>query len=148
MTRLKENLRLYKDAVAESLGSLETRENLIEYNGRYIYLKCVPCEMAGHSAYAYVGLDVERKSFGAQKTFQCTKDRKMDAGQVHRVFRPFGNGNPMARYDISKAAIDRLTEHVSAFTQDERLGSVLSLAGFPLMSNSKKFRAVDAFGKD
>ena len=53
-----------------------------------------------------------------------------------------------ARYDISKAAIGRLTEHVAAFTQDERLGSVLSLAGSPLMSSGKKFRAVDAFGKD
>jgi len=90
VTRLKENLRLYKDAVAESLGSLESRENLVEYNGRYVYLKCVPCEMAGHSAYAYVGLDVERKSFGAQKTFQRAKDRKMDAGQVHDAMQKQG----------------------------------------------------------
>ena len=82
VTRLKANLVIYKDLVNEHLGSLESKENLVEYNGRYVYLKCVPTKMNGYSAYAYVGLDIERKSSESRKTFQRAKDKKMDTDQV------------------------------------------------------------------
>jgi hypothetical protein len=90
ITRLKENRVIYKNLVAEHLGVLESKENLVEYNGRYLYLKCVPCQLVGHNAYAYVGLDVERKSSEAHKTFQRAKDKGMDAGQVHDVLKNQG----------------------------------------------------------
>jgi len=82
ITRLKGNLTIYKDLVKEHLGSLESKENLIEYNGRYVYLKCIPMELHGHNAYAYVGLDIERKASESRKTFRSAKDRKMDTDQV------------------------------------------------------------------
>lgn len=82
VTRLKSNLVVYKDLVKEHLDSLESKENFVEYNGRYVYLKCVPIELHGHSAYAYVGVDIDRKTDEARKTFRKAKDRKMDAGQV------------------------------------------------------------------
>ena len=82
VTRLKSNLVIYKDLVKEHLDSLETKENLVEYNGRYVYLKCVPIKLNGYSAYAYVGLDIERKSSESRKTFQRAKDKKMDTDQV------------------------------------------------------------------
>jgi transposase len=90
VTRLKENLRLYKGLVAEHLSSLESEGNLVEYNGRYVYLKRVPCELAGHGAYAYVGIDIERKSSEARKTFQRAKDDKMDTRQVYGAMRKQG----------------------------------------------------------
>jgi hypothetical protein len=82
ITRLKGNLVVYKDLVKEHLGSLESRENLVEYNGRYVYLKCVPIQLNGHNAYAYVGLDIERKSSESRKTFRRAKDSNMDTNQV------------------------------------------------------------------
>ena len=82
ITRLKGNLTIYKGLVDEHLDSLESKENLVEYNGRYVYLKCVPIELHGHNAYAYVGLDIERKASEARKTFRSAKDRKMDTDQV------------------------------------------------------------------
>jgi hypothetical protein len=82
ITRLKSNLVVYKDLVREHLSSLESKENLVEYNGRYVYLKCVPIKLYGYSAYAYVGLDIERKSSESRKTFQRAKDKKMDTDQV------------------------------------------------------------------
>jgi hypothetical protein len=82
LTRLKSNLVVYKDLVREHLGSLESKENFVEYNGRYVYLKCVPIDLHGHSAYAYIGIDIERKADESRKTFRKAKDRKMDAGQV------------------------------------------------------------------
>ena len=85
LTRLRENRVLYKELVLEHLGVLERRENLVEYNGRYVYLKCVSCELVGHRAYAYVGLDVERRSLEMQNTFRRAKDQKLDVGQVYDV---------------------------------------------------------------
>jgi transposase len=82
ITRLKGNLTVYKNLVKEHLSSLESKENLVEYNGRYVYLKCVPIELSGKNAYAYVGLDIERKSSESRKTFRSAKDRKMDTNQV------------------------------------------------------------------
>lgn len=82
VTRLKSNLVLYKNLVSEHLASLETRENLVEYNGRYVYLKCVPTQLEGHNAFAYVGLDIERKSYESGKTFQGAKGKNMSTGKV------------------------------------------------------------------
>ena len=90
ITRMKANMVVYKEIVAEHLGGLEAKENLVDYNGRYVYLKCVPCELAGHNAYAYIGLDVERKASEAQKIFRRAKDKKMDAGQVFDAMQSKG----------------------------------------------------------
>ena len=90
ITRLKENLKLYKGLVADHLGSLESKENLVAYNGRYVYLKCVACQLGKNSAYAYVGLDIERKSSEAHKTFRRAKDKKMSNDQVYDTIQKQG----------------------------------------------------------
>jgi hypothetical protein len=90
ITRLKENLKLYKELVAEHLDSLESKENLVEYNGRYVYLKRVPCQLCGNRAYAYVGLDIERKSSEAHKTFRRAKDKKLTTDQVYDTIQQQG----------------------------------------------------------
>ena len=90
ITRLKGNLTLYKELVAEHISSLESKENLVEYNGRYVYLKCVECQLCGNSAYAYVGIDIERKSSEARKTFQRAKDKKLTNDQVYDAMQKQG----------------------------------------------------------
>jgi len=90
ITRLKENLRLYKELIANHLGTLEAREHLVEYNTRYVYLKCVACDLDGHPAYAYIGLDIERKASESKATFRKAKDKKMDAGQVFDTIQKQG----------------------------------------------------------
>jgi hypothetical protein len=90
ITRLKENLKLYKELVANHLETLEKREHLVEYNTRYVYLKCVPCELDEHPAYAYVGLDIDRKASESKTTFRRAKDNKMDAGQVFDTIQKQG----------------------------------------------------------
>ena len=70
VTRLKENRRVYKALVATHIPGIERRENLIGYNGRYAYIKCVACELLpGQKAFAYVGLDIDRKAIEAKKLF-------------------------------------------------------------------------------
>jgi hypothetical protein len=90
VTRLKQNLVLYKEIVANHLETLEAGEYLVEYNGRYVYLKCVPCELGGHQAYAYIGLDIERKFSESYKTFQRAIPKKMNTVQVHDAIQNQG----------------------------------------------------------
>jgi hypothetical protein len=90
ITRLKENLSLYKELVASHLDTLESKNNLIEYNGRYVYLKCVACRLCGNSAYAYVGIDIERKSSEAHKTFRRAKGKKLTNDQVYDAMQKQG----------------------------------------------------------
>lgn len=82
ITRLKSNLVIYKDLVREHLITLESKVNLVEYNGRYVYLKCVPIKLHEYNAYAYIGLDIERKADESRKIFGKAKDLKMDTSQV------------------------------------------------------------------
>jgi len=90
ITRLKENLKLYKALVSEHLGTLESKEHLVEYNGRYVYLKCVSCQMDDHPAFAYIGLDIDRKASETKSTFRRAKDNKMDTGKVFDTIQKQG----------------------------------------------------------
>ncbi|WP_108775281.1 transposase [Lactimicrobium massiliense] len=45
ISRLKENFKLYKDLTAKYLPSIEKEEDLVEYNGRYAYIKRVQCKL-------------------------------------------------------------------------------------------------------
>jgi hypothetical protein len=82
ITRMKENYSLYKELVTEHLGTLAEKENLIAYNGRYVYLKCIECKVEGYRAYAYIGLDIARKSLETQRTFKSAASKKMSVNQV------------------------------------------------------------------
>jgi len=90
VTRLKENLVLYKNLVKEHSATLEIGENLVEYNGRYVYIKCVQCDVCGHNAYAYLGLDVERRHSEAKGTISRAKNKKMLPSQVHDAMQSQG----------------------------------------------------------
>jgi transposase len=101
VTRLKQNLVIYKQIVANHLETLETKENLVEYNGRYVYLKCVPCELAGHQAYAYIGLDIDRKYSESRKTFQRAIPKKMSTDEVYDVIQTQGAFILVASHQIN-----------------------------------------------
>jgi hypothetical protein len=90
LTRMKANNTVYKEIVAAHFDTLDTKANLVEYNGRYVYLKCVPCELAGYSAYAYIGIDIERKSYESQKIFTRAKDKNMNTNQVFDAMKKQG----------------------------------------------------------
>jgi hypothetical protein len=74
VTRMKENRKIYKELVAEHIPQIERRENIVGYNGRYLYIKVVECQLIkGHPAYAYIGLDIDRKGSETKKLFAKAK---------------------------------------------------------------------------
>jgi transposase len=62
ITRLRPNLKLYKELVAGNVVGLESRDNAVFYRDRLLYIKCVPTELFGYQAYAYVAIDHQRRS--------------------------------------------------------------------------------------
>jgi hypothetical protein len=60
ITRLRSNLTLYKNLVADHVDGLESRRNAVFYRDRLLYIKCVPVDLFGYQAYAYVAIDHQR----------------------------------------------------------------------------------------
>ena len=84
VTRLKENRVLYKDLVSKHLPDIQDKKNLVDYNGRYVYIKCVECDLVeGYKGYAYICLDIERKSSETHKLFQQAKTKKLSNSDVY-----------------------------------------------------------------
>ncbi|MDO4798846.1 MAG: hypothetical protein Q4A01_12605 [Coriobacteriales bacterium] len=59
LMRMKPNPRAYKEVVRDHLATLERRENTVMHNGRFVYVKRVPCDIGtgGRRGWAYPCLD-------------------------------------------------------------------------------------------
>jgi hypothetical protein len=91
VTRLRENLKLYKEIVGGHLPTLRDEENFVSYNTRYAYIKRVDCELVpGHSAYAYLGLDLSMSSLESSKLFVRAARDNMRNADVHRAMNTHG----------------------------------------------------------
>ena len=102
VSRLPEKMNLYKDLIAEHLDTLESKENLIRYNGRFIYIKRVECNVVDDfKGYAYIGLDISRKEDEDKKLFQRADDQKLTNDEVFDKIKHHGlcvivSSRPMA----------------------------------------------------
>jgi transposase len=89
--RLQENRKLYKTLVKEHLPSIQEESNFVRYNNRYAYIKRVECELVdGFKGYAYIGLDIDRKSSESHKLFQKAKSRKLSNSDVFNKIQKQG----------------------------------------------------------
>jgi hypothetical protein len=83
ITRLKSNTNVYRQLVREHSQTLVSKENLVSFNGRYAYIKRNECELVdGRMAYAYIGLDIERKHSESRKLFVKAGDLSLSNSQV------------------------------------------------------------------
>ena len=106
ITRLRENRTLYKELVAQHLPGIEDPKNFVSYNGRYVYVTCVPCELVdGYKGYAYICLDIERKSMETHKLFQRAKDHKLSDKEVYEKMQDQGIFVLIASRRIAKPKI-------------------------------------------
>ncbi|MCD8205238.1 MAG: transposase [Clostridia bacterium] len=70
ITRLQENRKLYKEIVNDNINTLESKENMIRYNGKFAYLKRIACDVYGHPGFAYLGLDISNRADSTEKIFR------------------------------------------------------------------------------
>jgi len=61
LTRLPAGRKLFKQLIVETNDALEKSENLIIYNGRSLFIKCVEMDLFDNKGFAYVVCDLKRK---------------------------------------------------------------------------------------
>ena len=85
LIQLEPDQKLFTSLARKHLDSLESEENLVKYNDRDHYLKCVPVQFHGNNAYACIGLDIGYRLFGTDRVFQQAEEEVMSAGQLSEV---------------------------------------------------------------
>ena len=91
VARLPEkNQRIYNDVLSKGLSKLKQPENLIEFNGRYVYAKQVECIVGKHTAYAYLCFDVDASSDENHKAIKRSRKRKISDDDMHKLFESSG----------------------------------------------------------
>jgi transposase len=91
ITRMKPNLKLYKELVESNAGGLESRLNAVFYRDRLLYMKCVPLKLFEYQAYAYVAIDHQRRcdeSYSYMK--KALENSKLSCEEVDREVKGKG----------------------------------------------------------
>ena len=75
----------------EHLPNIQKEDNFVSYNDRYVYIKCVECELIqGHKGYAYIGLDIERRSSESRNLFKKAKSKNFSNADVYQKMQNQG----------------------------------------------------------
>ena len=86
ISRLKSNFRVYKEVVEENLAGLECKENLIRYQRRLVYVKCVPCKIGkkhDKNAYAYLCKDLTTAHQLQKQLVERAADQDLRGDQIY-----------------------------------------------------------------
>lgn len=93
ITRLPErNSVLYKEVIGACLPDLQKKENMIEYNGRYMYvmMKEVKIGTNKHTGYAYLGLDIDRSTDEIHKASKKSGKKRKSINEMHDIIKNAG----------------------------------------------------------
>jgi transposase len=85
VTRIKSNFKVYKNVVKEYIGTLQSKENLVRYHGRLVYIKRVDCMIGSKEdrpAHAYLCLDLAMKHELERKLGARAEDEDMPTDEV------------------------------------------------------------------
>lgn len=105
ITRMKSNFKIYKQVVEGNLATLESRENLVRYNNRLIYIRCVPCligEKEDRPAFAYLCKDLTMKHELEKKLVDRAMDQDMPNEDIFDAMQGQGIFVLIASRKISK----------------------------------------------
>ena len=93
MSRMKSNFSLYKSIVDEHLAGLETRDNLVRFNNRLVYVKRVECKIGQNNdrdAYAYLCKDLNMMHELERKLVERAEDDGMSSEEIYDVLQSQG----------------------------------------------------------
>lgn len=91
VARLPEkNKDIYNRVLAKGLDGLKRPENLIEFNGRYVYAKQVECSIGKHTVYAYLCYDVDASGDENHKAIKHSHKKKKSECEMHKFFEASG----------------------------------------------------------
>ena len=93
ISRMNSNYKVYKRAIKNHLDTLESRNNLVRFNNRAIYVKCIPCrigEKEDRSAYAYLCRDLTMRNELQKHLLERAVDQDMADEEVYDAMREHG----------------------------------------------------------
>lgn len=93
ISRMKSNFKVYKRVVKNYLDTLETKSNLVRFNKRLVYVKCVPChigEKEDRKAYAYLCKDLTTKHELQKHLIEQAEDEDMQGEEIFDAMREHG----------------------------------------------------------
>ncbi len=105
VTRMKSNFKVYKQIVMDHLVGLECKDNLVRYNKRLVYIKCVPCligEKSNRRAYAYLCKDLSMKRELEKHLIERAEDQDMSDGDIFDAMQTQGVFMLVASRKIAK----------------------------------------------
>ncbi len=105
ITRMKSNFKAYKQVVRDNLATLESKGNLVRYNRRLVYIKCVPCmigEKEDRPAFAYLCKDLTMKHELEKNLVERATDQDMPNGDIFDAMQSQGIFVLIASRKISK----------------------------------------------
>ena len=85
LTRMNAVNGLYNKLLSENLDSLCEKENLVRYNDRYLYVKCVPCRVGSKKdipAFAYICKDITRSNDEIEKFRDRERNNDFDRDKL------------------------------------------------------------------
>ena len=89
LMRLPEKYNLYKDLVKKYGSNLKNEENIVKYNDRTVYIKQIEVTIgAGHTAYAFLGYDLERANDEMHKFLAKCND--LTPAQIQKKIESMG----------------------------------------------------------
>lgn len=80
ITRLRENMSLYKQVYQEHFSTLKNPKHLVKFNNRALYIKRVACNYEGRTVYVYLCRDLYRQVIEQGKAldiFLASKDDQL-----------------------------------------------------------------------
>ena len=94
ITRLPEkNSKTYDEVKEKCMPALMREENLVSFNGRYVYLKSCEIKIGSeknHIAYAYLGYDVDRANDEVHKAIEKAAERNTTVRDMHKKIKESG----------------------------------------------------------
>ena len=87
ISRMNSNFSVYQDAVRDHRSSLESRENLTVFHSRFVYIKCIECNIGdkkNRPAYAYLCLDCTMKREEEYHLSQRVTDVDLSTDDIHK----------------------------------------------------------------
>lgn len=93
VTRFPERMSsLYQEIINQCLPTLEQEENMVEYQGRFMYVKQTEVEIGSgkNQAYAYLCLDLSRKSDELHKASEKFGKKKKSTHEMHDIYTNAG----------------------------------------------------------
>ena len=93
ISRMKSNFKIYQRVVKNHLDTLESKNNLVRFNKRLVYVKCIPCrigEKEDRNAYAYLCKDLTTKHELQKHLIEQAEDENMQGAEIFDAMREHG----------------------------------------------------------